>query len=382
MRNILFLLCLTMAFAVTSVATEVGSIAPRLRVEKWLRNGPVSLLVPEEDPERGNKYFAVEFWGTWSPACRDAIPVLNYLQRKYRKKGLTVVGIIREDEPKVKKFLENIKTEYAIGIDEDSKTTLQYMPLDRIFPKVFLINGAREVVWKGEVIDLEGVIELVYRGGFDAEKQKRISALHKELQLAMRSSLLEDAEKIIKNILNEDPRDGLAIRAAVFVYGGNNQSEKAFAFIDERIKAVPDSMRLRLMRLELMRQYPDIDADVAAFARKTATAFSKNPEALNELAWTLMRDFPYAPGCLTVAFDAAKKALDEMPGEIDARDRAAYFTTLARAYCKAGLPEKAVEYQKEAVALLKDDEGGKEAKQLVEYYKQALELRLRIIKGK
>jgi thiol-disulfide isomerase/thioredoxin len=42
----------------------------------------------------------VDFWATWCPPCRMAIPWLNDLHRKYKDQGVTVVGISVDENPK------------------------------------------------------------------------------------------------------------------------------------------------------------------------------------------------------------------------------------------------------------------------------------------
>jgi thiol-disulfide isomerase/thioredoxin len=42
----------------------------------------------------------VDFWATWCPPCRMAIPELNQLYRKYKDQGVSVVGISVDENPK------------------------------------------------------------------------------------------------------------------------------------------------------------------------------------------------------------------------------------------------------------------------------------------
>jgi thiol-disulfide isomerase/thioredoxin len=55
----------------------------------------------------------VDFWATWCPPCREAIPSLNALYRKYKDKGVSIVGISVDENPKVlKAFDGEIHIEY------------------------------------------------------------------------------------------------------------------------------------------------------------------------------------------------------------------------------------------------------------------------------
>src|SRR5690606_7582858 len=51
-----------------------GRKAPQLEVERW--------LTPE--PETKGKVVLIDFWATWCPPCREAIPELNEFQKKFR----------------------------------------------------------------------------------------------------------------------------------------------------------------------------------------------------------------------------------------------------------------------------------------------------------
>ena len=55
----------------------------------------------------------VDFWATWCPPCREAIPSLNDLYRKYKDKGVSIVGISVDENPKVlKAFDGEVHIEY------------------------------------------------------------------------------------------------------------------------------------------------------------------------------------------------------------------------------------------------------------------------------
>lgn len=47
------------------------------------------------------KIRVVDFWATWCPPCREAIPHLNELQKEYRERGVAVIGISVDENPKL-----------------------------------------------------------------------------------------------------------------------------------------------------------------------------------------------------------------------------------------------------------------------------------------
>ncbi len=50
-----------------------------------------------KDPVLTGKPLIVEFWATWCPPCRTSIPHLNEVYKKYKDKGLEIIGVTDED---------------------------------------------------------------------------------------------------------------------------------------------------------------------------------------------------------------------------------------------------------------------------------------------
>ena len=53
-------------------------------------------MVTERDPRFAGKVVLVDVFGTWCPTCHDAAPELVALHRKYRSRGLEIVGLAYE----------------------------------------------------------------------------------------------------------------------------------------------------------------------------------------------------------------------------------------------------------------------------------------------
>jgi thiol-disulfide isomerase/thioredoxin len=65
---------------------------------------------------------ALNFWATWCPRCRAALPHLMDLQDKYRAQGLRVIGLSIDESPKaVRKYFEMQRVNYPVAM-ADFKT--------------------------------------------------------------------------------------------------------------------------------------------------------------------------------------------------------------------------------------------------------------------
>jgi len=109
--------------------------APNLVVEKW--------LTPE--PDRHGKFVLIDFWATWCPPCRAAIPELNGYYKKFGDK-LVVIGISDETEDAVRR-LASPKIDYAVAIDTKARTK-NAVGVTGI-PHVLIIDPQGIVRWEG-----------------------------------------------------------------------------------------------------------------------------------------------------------------------------------------------------------------------------------------
>jgi len=136
------------------------SAAP-LRNIQWVQGNSVDITP-------GN-VFVVEFWATWCPPCRTAIPHLSALAQKYQGQA-TFVGLTNEtDQNKVQNFVRSMgsQMQYNVGIDRGNVSNA-YMSRYNVqgIPHAFLVDHNSKVVWHGHPMDPE----------FEPHLQKYISA--------------------------------------------------------------------------------------------------------------------------------------------------------------------------------------------------------------
>jgi cytochrome c biogenesis protein CcmG/thiol:disulfide interchange protein DsbE len=109
--------------------------APELVIEKWLT----------KEPDRKGKFVLIDFWATWCPPCRKAIPELNNLYKKFGDR-LVVIGLSDEPEAKVK-GMTTPQIDYSVAIDTKARTKTA-VGVSGI-PHVLLIDPQGIVRWEG-----------------------------------------------------------------------------------------------------------------------------------------------------------------------------------------------------------------------------------------
>lgn len=131
----------------------VGDPAPALTVNKWVKGEPVASL------EKGKAY-VVEFWATWCPPCRKAIPHLSELQKK--RTDITFIGVAASERSglsTVEKFVtdQGDKMSYRVAFADDNKAITDWMTAagqDGI-PTAFVVDAEGKIAWIGSPFQLE-----------------------------------------------------------------------------------------------------------------------------------------------------------------------------------------------------------------------------------
>ncbi len=107
-------------------------IAPDFRLQD-LAGGTVRLA------DLKGKVVLIDFWATWCPPCRAAIPGIERLHKTYGQKGLVVLGVSVDEGgwDDVKAVGKQLGISYRIlKGDEDVQTKY----LIRAIPTVYLVN--------------------------------------------------------------------------------------------------------------------------------------------------------------------------------------------------------------------------------------------------
>ncbi len=136
--------------AALSLAASITSFAaPADFVGKELPALGVTFL--GTTPDLKGKAAIVEFWATWCPPCRASIPHLNEINKKFKDKGLVVVGITDENTATVEKFQKTLPMDYNVatgGADIEKKIGISGIP------QAFIVGKDGKVLWQGHPMQL------------------------------------------------------------------------------------------------------------------------------------------------------------------------------------------------------------------------------------
>jgi thiol-disulfide isomerase/thioredoxin len=331
-----------------TVKLMVGDKAPKLQVGKWLQGDPVKEL------SRGHAYI-IEFWATWCAPCRKSIPELNEFQKKFKDKGLVVIGVdvMEDDEADAPKFIKEMgdKMTYRLVTDdtkdsENGKMADTWKDATGVtgIPLAIVVAKSGEIAWIGSPLSLkEKLLEDVLAGTYDIkraaieykkqrEMQEKYDAAFEEFQKASTAKDWDKAEALLQQ-MNESAPDE-----------------------DSRTDADLARFRMNLIRGDL--------AKVETVAKTLAEKQPENSEFHSVIAWQLATYKEPSQSLLDLAEKEAKRA-----NEIAKGKDADVLDTLARVQFVRGDKESAVATQQKAVDTAEDAKDKANYKKTLDSYK-------------
>jgi thiol-disulfide isomerase/thioredoxin len=112
------------------------------------------------------KVVIVDFWASWCGPCKEEMPVLERLYKKYKSRGLVVVGVSVDQElGNMKSFLKQVPVSFSIVHDAEHKVAGRFKP-----PRMP----------SSYVVDRNGIVRYVHAGFRDEDAAKleaEVSAL-------------------------------------------------------------------------------------------------------------------------------------------------------------------------------------------------------------
>jgi thiol-disulfide isomerase/thioredoxin len=160
----LFLLSVAVAPALATTMDQIHTGAPAPQFQLNSNSGkPLSLA------DLKGRIVLVNFWASWCGPCRKEMPLLEQLNRQYRSKGVTLVGVnVEPDSAAATDWLKATPVSFPILFDVDSKVS-----------KLYQVEGMPNTV----ILDRKGNVRYIHRGysaGAESEYLDQIRALIRE----------------------------------------------------------------------------------------------------------------------------------------------------------------------------------------------------------
>jgi thiol-disulfide isomerase/thioredoxin len=167
---------------------SLGDRAPELAIQTWVKGDPITGF------EKGRVY-VVEFWATWCGPCIAGMPHVTEIQKEYKSKGVTVIGVnIWDDPANVAPFMKDRGAQpngdtlmgYTVAIEKKdnpddvrhgvmSKTWMEAAGRNGI-PSAFIVDQKGTVAWMGHPSQMDTPLKEVVAGTWSIERAKDLEA--------------------------------------------------------------------------------------------------------------------------------------------------------------------------------------------------------------
>jgi len=150
---------------------QIGEPAPPLVVKEWLKGQPVEV-------KAGTNIYVVEIFTSTSLASRACVTNLNAIQKRFKDRGVVVVGVSDEPLDRVKQYVSQAKPsiDYAIAADDQRQTALGYMmPVHQQgVPYTFVVGKDGKLLWHGHPMGgLDKALERITTGQYDVDRKRK-----------------------------------------------------------------------------------------------------------------------------------------------------------------------------------------------------------------
>jgi thiol-disulfide isomerase/thioredoxin len=281
------------AGAAWAAGLGLGDRAPAMVVKAFVKGTPVPSL-----PK--GKISVVEFWATWCGPCKESIPHLTEMAKKYPQVTFVGVSVWEEDQSKVVPFVKEMgaKMNYHVAMDKVApgakgeagvmaKTWMEAAGQDGI-PTAFIVGKDGRIAWIGHPMEM-------------AEPLAKITAGKWNVATAMAEAKKKQAEDKELEALQSDLQKAAA----------THDPKQILAAIDKGIAANPEleKEQLGLVKFTMMKETDPAGA-LTYGKHLVSDVYKDNIEALNALAWPLVdpdAKTKATPELVALALQAAKQ---------------------------------------------------------------------------
>ena len=143
MKNRIAVIAAALAIALPALAGPAGAPAPPFTLSA--RGGrDVSLT------QYHGRVVMINFWASWCGPCRQEMPLLESIYKKYNKLGFTLLGVnVEPDSKAADDWLKATPVTFPILYDKESKVS-----------KLYEVAGMPSTV----IIDRSGKLRVLHRG--------------------------------------------------------------------------------------------------------------------------------------------------------------------------------------------------------------------------
>ena len=118
---------------------------------------------PVEFTQFKGQVVMLNFWASWCGSCRQEMPLLDSIYKKYGKLGFTMIGVnVEPDSKAANDWLKQTPVTFPILYDTDSKVS-----------KLYGVSGMPSTV----IVDRKGTVRMIHRGYKPGDEEEYLSSI-------------------------------------------------------------------------------------------------------------------------------------------------------------------------------------------------------------
>jgi peroxiredoxin len=105
----------------------------------------------------------LNFWASWCGPCRQEMPLLDSIYKRYGKLGFTMIGVnVEPDSKAANDWLKQTPVTFPILYDTDSKVS-----------KLYGVSGMPSTV----IVDRKGTVRMIHHGYKPGDEEEYLSSI-------------------------------------------------------------------------------------------------------------------------------------------------------------------------------------------------------------